>query len=81
MEYDKIKKNVKRHYAIYDGYYGKSITVGLVYYNGVAWEVTSTGAHRATAHKYSSEKEMLYYFDNHKKAHFPQAIRGDKSCN
>ena len=68
------KKNIRRTYTVKDGYNGKTAKVGLAFFEGSSLEVADCGCYRANGYKYASEQELLYYFDNHKNTHFPQAI-------
>lgn len=72
MKYKEAKAAVKREFARADGYGGKVARVGLAFLDGIAVEVAECGCYRANSRKYESESEMLYYFDHHQSAHFPQ---------
>ena len=75
MDYETAKANVKRKYTRPDGYGSNTVTVGLAYdpATGHAVEVTPLGCCRANGRRYASELEMLYYFDAHRREHFPLA--------
>ena len=70
------KENIKRNYTRYDGYNGDTIDVGLSFDadSGCAIEVADSGCHRANSSIYANEREMLYYYDNHRPVHFPGVI-------
>lgn len=76
MKYEIASNQVKRTYTVRCGYFGKTEQVGLAFdpENNRAIEVADCGCYGANTRKYTDEAEMLYFFDNHRKIHFPQAI-------
>lgn len=77
MDYNKMKENQKRLFTKEDGFSGKIIECGLAFdsESGAAIEVSDAGCFRANTALYKTEKEMLYFFDHHRKVHFPQVLQ------
>jgi len=74
MNYQNVKSRIVRKFTRANGYSGKTVEIGLAFVNGQAMEVGKCGYWVANNYKYVREEEMLYYYDNHRRVHFPQAI-------
>lgn len=81
INYENARKSVRRVYNVKNGYNDSNEICGLSFQDGIAVEVWKKGAHRANGHKYESEAEMIYYFDNHRETHFPQSTGGNRLLN
>lgn len=75
MKYEELSKRIIRRYLVHDGYSGKTVEVGLAYYDGGAFEVAKHGYYAANGREYANEEEMVFAFDNFRATHFPQVVK------
>jgi len=71
----KVRMKIYRKCTVSDGYFGDTAKVGLGLIGETAIFINPDNSwFRAGTHRYTNAEEMLYYFDNHRKWHFPQVI-------